>query len=72
MNRRTLRRKPADLKRTLHSLDENEEMTQKIIIADLKTEIRPITITKEIETLGETRLARKRYKRDISPVKASI
>jgi hypothetical protein len=33
INRRTLRRKPTDLKRTLHSLDENEEMVAKIVMA---------------------------------------
>jgi hypothetical protein len=68
MNRRIFRRKPADLKRTLHFLDEDEEMAQEIMMADLETEIRPITITKEMETLGEIRLAKKRYRKDISLV----
>jgi len=47
-------------------------MAQEIIMADLETEIRPTTITKKMEILGEIRLARKRYRRDISPVEASI
>jgi hypothetical protein len=42
-----------------------------MIMADLETETRPTTIIKEMETLGETRLARKRHRRDISPVEAS-
>jgi hypothetical protein len=33
MNRRTLRRKPSDLKRTLRSLDEDEEMAAEIVMA---------------------------------------
>jgi hypothetical protein len=41
-------------------------------MADLKTEIRLTTITKEMKTLGKIRLARKRHKKNISPIKASI
>jgi hypothetical protein len=33
MNRRTLRRKPSDLKRTLYSLDKDEEMAAEIVMA---------------------------------------
>jgi hypothetical protein len=38
MNRRTLRRKSSDLKRTLHSLDEDEEMAAEIVMAVTDTE----------------------------------
>jgi hypothetical protein len=33
MNRRIFRRKPSDLKRTLYSLDEDEEMVAEIVMA---------------------------------------
>jgi hypothetical protein len=54
MNRRTLRRKPSDFKRTLRSLTEEEEIAAKIIIAAVDAEethrgiLQSVEITEEV------------------------
>jgi hypothetical protein len=68
MNRRTLRRKLTDLKRTLHSLDENEEMAAEIVMAVADAEeahtgvVQRMRATEEAE--GDLQPARKRHRRD--------
>jgi len=46
-------------------------MAQEIIIADLEAEIGSTSTTEEMETLRETKPARKRHRRDTLPIEAS-
>jgi hypothetical protein len=78
MNRRTLRRTPSDLKRTLHSLTEEEKMAAEIIMATVDAEeahkgiLQNVKITEEAgEDLLQLSQARKRHRRDTIPAVAS-
>jgi hypothetical protein len=53
MNRRTLRRKPSDFKRTLRSLTEEEEIAAKIIIAAVNAEETHKEILQSVEITEE-------------------
>jgi hypothetical protein len=77
MNRRILRRKPFDLKRTLHSLTEEEEMAAEIIMAAVDAEeayrgiLQSVEITEEARGgLLQLQQARKRHRRDTIPIVA--
>jgi hypothetical protein len=79
MNRRTLRRKPSDLKRTLHSLDEDEEMAAEIVMAVADAEEAHTGVLQRVEATekagGGLQPARKRHRRDtvvLGPAVAAV
>jgi hypothetical protein len=71
MNRRTLKRKPSDLKRTLHSLNEDEEMAVEIDLAAVEVVVQHTVILEGSGVAEETERhiseVRKRHRRDILP-----
>ena len=71
MNRRTLKRKPSDLKRTLHSLNEDEEMAAEIDLAAVEVVEQHTIILEGEEVTEETERytldVRKRHRRDLLP-----
>jgi hypothetical protein len=77
MNRRTLRRKSSDLKHTVHSLNEDEEMAAEIVMASVDAEDAHIGVLRDMEAIekaGENILqpqqARKRRRGDTMPAEA--
>ena len=76
MNRRTLRRKPSDLKRTLHSLNEEEEIEAEVIMATVDAEEAHMGILQSMEATEDAERgllplpqARKRHRRDREPAR---
>jgi hypothetical protein len=68
INRRILRRKLSDLKRILHSLDEDEEMAAEIVMAVADAEEAHTGVLQRVEATekagGGLQPARKRHRRD--------